>query len=277
MSDDVSSPVAGRSRFDRRLLAALGGLALLVAGAVAGWWLLFRQPPRYADRFTPRWRIPAKPISILTYNIEFGNRLAEALEVIRRESPDVVCLQEIRQAQLPEIERSLSMSGVWWPSSNLFGGGEWGNVVLARGSVGEAHSIPGAPAGSFGVWAAVECHGGRFIVASIHLMHMKTAGAGFQAREREIRALVDAVEKSGAPILVAGDFNNPPMGGNYELLTARLTDLGAGTGATLPSSFPLLRADYIFGTKEWQGESARRVDVTVSDHLPVIAVVRAGK
>ncbi|MCC6741227.1 MAG: endonuclease/exonuclease/phosphatase family protein [Planctomycetia bacterium] len=258
----------------------LGARILLASVAIAGTgvlaWKLWRLPRgRYAERFSGNWSLPATSLTVVTYNVEFGNRLPEAIEVIRRERPDVVCLQEIREAQLPALERELGMSGVWWGSFNLFGGGEWGNVVLSRGKVLEAHSIPGAPAGSFGVWAAVELDGARFVVGSVHLMHMKTDGAGFAAREREIRSLLAAIDAAGAPALIAGAFNNPPLGGNYDLLTGRLIDLSAGSGATLPNPIPLLRVDYVFGTREWSAETARRIDSKVSDHRPVVAVVRS--
>lgn len=260
-----------------RILFVLVGTALLVSGVLAAWKYRRSGRWRYAEHFSPGWSLPAKPLTVMTYNIEFGNRLPEALEVIRRESPDIVCLQEIRESQLPEIESALGMSAVWWASWNLFGGGEWGNVVLSRGRVSEAHSIPTSSGGSFGVWAVVEIEGSRFVVASVHLMHMKTEGAGFAAREIEIQSLLNAVEKAGAPVLIAGDFNNPPMGANYGLLTSKFTDLSEGSGATLPSSMPLVRADYVFGTKEWKRSSARRIDVKISDHRPVVVVVGTGK
>lgn len=224
--------------------------------------------------FRAGWELPKRPVRVVTFNIEFGNRLEEALEIVRVETPDVVCLQEIRPNQVRTIEKALAMEGAWFTSSNLIQDGAWGNAVFARGRVTEAQSIPNPGGGSFGMWAAVELDGARFLAGSIHLMHAKTAGAGFATREREIRALVDALGKAGGPAIVAGDFNNPPAGENYDLLTGALTDLGTGAGGTFPSKLPLLRIDYVFATREWEAESAKVISTTVSDHRPLVVVAK---
>ncbi len=58
------------------------------------------------------------------------------------------------------------------------------------------------------------------------------------------------------------------------MLSSVLADASAGSGATITSSVPLLRIDYVFATREhWQPVSARIVDTQVSDHRPVIAVI----
>ncbi len=258
----------------RRWPWVIAGIILAFAGAI----VVALTVPLVGDfelvdksTFTPTWALPEREITVVTYNIEFSRRLDDALALVKAQNPDVVCLQVIRLELMPKIERELGMSGAW---IGQYGSSEWGNAVLAKGRVTEAQSIPSARGGSFGAWAAVEIDGARFVVGSVHLLHAKSLTGGFAARERQVRSIGAAVCDIGAPVIIAGDFNTPPVGTNYQIMTAAMEDVGVGTGATLPSSYPLVRADYVFASREWQGLSARTLTSRISDHQPVVALLK---
>jgi len=68
----------------KRILIGILGLVLLVLAAAWGLWHsgYFRGSSRASAlvSFRPGWRLPCQSIKVMTYNIEFGNRLDEALE-----------------------------------------------------------------------------------------------------------------------------------------------------------------------------------------------------
>src|SRR5688572_28528216 len=51
-------------------------------------------------KFEGGWRLPSKPIKLLTYNVGFGKELDKQIELIKKEDPDIVCLQEILSDQV---------------------------------------------------------------------------------------------------------------------------------------------------------------------------------
>jgi endonuclease/exonuclease/phosphatase family metal-dependent hydrolase len=225
-------------------------------------------------RFQGDWRLPSKPVKLLTFNVGFGKELDKSIDLIKQEDPDIVCLQELLEDQVGKVEKGLGMTGCWFHSSNHGDTSGAGKALFTRGRLSEPQTIPNPKGGSFGVWAAVEIHGGRFLAGSIHLMDLKAPRAGYPARNREIEALVDAGKKVGAPALFAGDFNNPPTSVNYDLMTKHFIDLGKESGPTHASRLPILRVDYVFGTREWEPLSVKTIKTTLSDHYPVVVVVQ---
>lgn len=84
------------------------------------------------------------------------------------------------------------------------------------------------------------------------------------------------------PVLLAGDFNTPPMGPIHSQLTKGLQDshiaAGSGFGFTFPGDThnplslfqPWLRLDRIHFSKHWQALHCSTFDMP-AQHLPVIA------
>lgn len=253
------------------VVAAIGVTAAIVYPRW-GWWLhSFQEGPLGGP-----WRLPDGPINVVTYNIKFGKGLDEALKIVLEADPDVVCLQEIRPSQTAEIERRLGMEGHWTPSSNLIGDAAWGNAIFVRGRLDQVQSMTTPDGRSFGVWGVAETKGGRFVVGSIHLMHFKKKGdLGVRQRVREANAIIAAHQALGdAPAIIAGDFNEPTLGGLiHPMLSARFTDAAPDSGPTLPANVPLVRVDYIYCTGHWRASNGRSVATTISDHRPVMATL----
>ncbi len=287
MTDAHDSPLpshdAVRPRRARRFAVAGASLIVLVLLILTLSW------PRWGWRvaalgespLTGPWRLPDQPITVLTWNIRFGERLDEALELIRDIKPDVLCLQEIKPAQVGRIERELDMDGHWSPSSNLIGDAAWGNAVFVAGTLDEVQSLRDANGGAFGIWASAEVKGGRFVVASVHLMHAKRKDGGFGVRVREAQALVGAYATLMAPnglevpAVIAGDFNEPPVGAVYRLLTTKFVDAAPDAGATLPAAIPLARVDFVFASPNFEPAASSTIASTISDHRPVQATLGA--
>ncbi|MBK8266789.1 MAG: endonuclease/exonuclease/phosphatase family protein [Planctomycetes bacterium] len=260
----------------RKSLIACGLILLAtVIGAAAyprwGWWVASFAEARPAGP----WRMPNGPVNVVTYNIKFGEGLDEALAVVLAEKPDIVCLQETRPSQTGEIEKKLGMEGYWTPSSNLIGDAAWGNSIFVRGKLGPVEALRTDDGKSFGVWGAAEVNGGRFIVASVHLMHFKKKGDfGVRQRLRETRAILKAIEKLDAPAIVAGDFNEPTVASFiHPIMRQRFENAVPDCAATLPANMPVVCIDFVYCTREWEALGGRAIGTAISDHRPVVARV----
>jgi len=96
--------------------------------------------------------------------------------------------------------------------------------------------------------------------------------------ERAAQAnIIDSVRKeTDLPRVICGDFNDVPGSYVYRKVKGGLADpfvsKGAGLGRTYRFIIPTLRIDHIFYDESFlKAESYKRADVSLSDHLPVIA------
>jgi len=75
--------------------------------------------------------------------------------------------------------------------------------------------------------------------------------------------------------LLAGDFNDTPSSFVHaevsELLEDSFTKKGSGLGITYAGKLPLLRIDYIFGSKEFEVLEFETHSILRSDHYPITA------
>ena len=76
--------------------------------------------------------------------------------------------------------------------------------------------------------------------------------------------------------IVVGDFNDTPMSYVYKSMTENLTDLfavkGSGFGYTYRPLWGWLRIDYVLYSEGFEPVGYKtNTDITLSDHVPVIA------
>ena len=225
---------------------------------------------------------------IVSYNIRGGRdvndraNLDRQLDLLRSLSPDVAALQEVdrdweRSGSVDQCEylaAGLGMHAVYAP--NLLG--EWnseahpaqyGVAVLWKGHARSngSNALPGLPGREprgF-AWVELEHEGRPFVAVSTHL------GRCAVGRLWQVESLLDWVSRRSAPVLLAGDFNMGPDSSGYESMTERLNDLTRGANLlTFPSDTPSRQIDYVFASHSVRSISALTVDVTESDHLPVV-------
>ena len=86
----------------------------------------------------------------------------------------------------------------------------------------------------------------------------------------QISSLINATEY---PLIVCGDFNDPPGTFTYEKLKSGLKDgfqtAGEGYGATYRGFHHLLRIDYLFHSTLLEGIKYKVIPYDMSDHNPV--------
>lgn len=123
--------------------------------------------------------------------------------------------------------------------------------------------------------ATVSADDTSWCVASVHLSTDPTE------RQHQLPALLAAFP-SDAPLVVAGDINEGPVGPVFRQLAARFQDCfvvaGSGDGATSPAADPVRRIDAIFADPAVTVVSCEAVAAPgvaqASDHRPVLAVLR---
>ena len=280
----------------KRILTA-AALLLVVAAC--------NKDENYNDKYGDRAVIPPKgqSLRVMTYNI-YGARatspanaadLDAIAEVIRRQNPDFVTLNEVdvftnRTGKDVHQARDLAEKlGMEWHFSKAIDrdGGEYGDAVLSKYPILEKRSYrlpcaaeqPGEDRSLCVI--RVQIDGKDLYVASTHLDHL-SGDASRLVQATEIRRIRDT-ELEG-DLILCGDLNAIPSSNVIATMTSFLTNTGPIDQYTFPSDDPSRKIDYImyapiehFGVQNCQVVSRGDQQVggvDTSDHRPVIADIR---
>ena len=280
----------------KRILTA-AALLLVVAAC--------NKDENYNDKYGDRAVIPPKgqSLRVMTYNI-YGARatspanaadLDAIAEVIRRQNPDFVTLNEVdvftnRTGKDVHQARDLAEKlGMEWHFSKAIDrdGGEYGDAVLSKYPILEKRSYrlpcaaeqPGEDRSLCVI--RVQIDGKDLYVASTHLDHL-SGDARRLVQATEIRRIRDT-ELEG-DLILCGDLNAIPSSNVIATMTSFLTNTGPIDQYTFPSDDPSRKIDYImyapiehFGVQNCQVVSRGDQQVggvDASDHRPVIADIR---
>lgn len=280
----------------KRILTA-AALLLVVAAC--------NKDENYNDKYGDRAVIPPKgqSLRVMTYNI-YGVRatspanaadLDAIAEVIRRQNPDFVTLNEVdvftnRTGKDVHQARDLAEKlGMEWHFSKAIDrdGGEYGDAVLSKYPILEKRSYrlpcaaeqPGEDRSLCVI--RVQIDGKDLYVASTHLDHL-SGDASRLVQATEIRRIRDT-ELEG-DLILCGDLNAIPSSNVIATMTSFLTNTGPIDQYTFPSDDPSRKIDYImyapiehFGVQNCQVVSRGDQQVggvDASDHRPVIADIR---
>ena len=280
----------------KRILTA-AALLLVVAAC--------NKDENYNDKYGDRAVIPPKgqSLRVMTYN-KYGARatspanaadLDAIAEVIRRQNPDFVTLNEVdvftnRTGKDVHQARDLAEKlGMEWHFSKAIDrdGGEYGDAVLSKYPILEKRSYrlpcaaeqPGEDRSLCVI--RVQIDGKDLYVASTHLDHL-SGDASRLVQATEIRRIRDT-ELEG-DLILCGDLNAIPSSNVIATMTSFLTNTGPIDQYTFPSDDPSRKIDYImyapiehFGVQNCQVVSRGDQQVggvDASDHRPVIADIR---
>jgi endonuclease/exonuclease/phosphatase family metal-dependent hydrolase len=233
--------------------------------------------PRFAGEYAGQPR--PRTIRVVSYNVKYGRNITGAAALlasdVRLRNADVVSLQEMDQAGVDCLARSLGVNYVYYPAAvHPSDHRNFGNAILSPWPIEDDAKLVLPHPGRFrkmqriAVAATVRMWGELPVrVVSVHLETPVSVGPG--AKRDQARAVV-ASAASYPRVLVAGDFNGhgfiedvfPPAGflwltrnvGNTishfswdHLLTRGLRPVGCASVGTVPNG------------------------LKVSDHLPVWA------
>lgn len=236
--------------------------------------------------------LAARPLRVVTWNIHHGRGLDDVVDVARLADelaalrPDVVFLQEVDvgvrrsgRANIPdELGARLGMHAAF--GKNLdYQGGDYGNAILSRLPLYDVRNLhyqmlrAGEQRGV--LQARVEREGRALWLWSTHI-DWRPDDAERRANVAELRALLGEL---GAPVVLAGDFNDLPGSAVHATICEDFVDahaaVGDGDGATYPAAAPQKRIDWVLcgGPDAPRPLAARVVPTAASDHRPVLVEV----
>ncbi len=253
-------------------------------------------------------------LKVMSYNVHNLNRYRwldredvpeKISELVAKEDPGILILQEYR----------LQMEGwsVDYPYQHALLGGEnsaTGNIIYSKYPILDKgyYDLPG-PEGAINngraIWVDIEYQNSKIRVFNLHLSSVglesddydnlsqldqkdqeelqrnlyKIGGSlsnAFKKRAYQVEFLDSLFSQLETPMIVAGDFNDPPYSYTYHLLSENLEDSYLSAGEGLVKTFdrrPLeLRIDYILYTdSRFRCHAYKVIEERLSDHYPVIA------
>jgi endonuclease/exonuclease/phosphatase family metal-dependent hydrolase len=275
--------------------------SLLVAGFL---WCAGSGPPAdgviswlgtSADERNPVARSMSDSLTVVSYNIQFGEEIEQALVDLRGDSrlagADVYLLQEMDSMGVEALAESLGCQHVYAEAYlHERTGRPFGTAVLSRWpimshrAVSLPHPAPWTDHLRNALTADLDIAGRPVRVISVHLATLVNRQ---QERLEQARTVLDSLIVDGRPVIVGGDFNTVVA---YEVILVRRLFRRAGfiqarltAGPTVRSSLrtrllrlggeePILDHLFVRGLEPIAGGITRGAQA--SDHYPIWAVFR---
>jgi endonuclease/exonuclease/phosphatase family metal-dependent hydrolase len=99
----------------------------------------------------------------------------------------------------------------------------------------------------------------------------------FIKRSRQADLVAQSIQSSPYPVIVCGDFNDPPSSYTYSSIAQDLKDAfiesGFGLGKSYTGAFPSFRIDYILHDPAFTSLQFRTIREELSDHFPLVTVL----
>ncbi len=241
--------------------------------------------PMYAQDSAPK----EVTIKAMTYNTYSGRKqgIEKIAEVIKKENPDVVSLQEIeRNTDINPWDTPKKLADLTGMKYYYFAhaldipsGGDYGNVILSKYPISDGKTVKLSTlrkkdyVRSFG-YVKITKEGKEFYFGTTHLDHQYEDALRLIQAE-EILAIAERLDK---PIILAGDLNSRRGSATMSVFARYFTVncLSDGAPWTAPTPTPTYPCDWLiyapnnaFRVKEynvcyWANKE--------SDHFPVVAV-----
>ena len=247
----------------------------------------------------------ARTIRYMTFNIQHGFdylkrdgiRLSTMADIIKRFSPDIVSLNEVRSGkkldfdenevydnllyfeQTSELARLCGYEHYFFGRSIYIRDGEYGNAIMSRFPIDKAEVFPVPD-----TYKTPDTHyESRTIMRvsfsypesfDVYVSHFGVNTA--EEREKAVNLMLSLTKDSKKPLIMAGDFNDTPDAECLKPLYENFKDVLEACGNKYAPSFistsPDHRIDYIFTSRDLGCENAIvPADAIGSDHLPVVA------
>ena len=232
----------------------------------------------------------------------------QVINMVREQNPDILCCQEfdgyIPKKTRPKcIELFAEGAGfqyVYYNRKINYGG----NVVFSKYPIAKVSEDSGfGKENTYGVMVSVDAgEKGQFHVANVHLLsymitdseievltntserqNLDTIGKtvlhklsyAFQQRSEELKDVLEGMPPVEGPIIVCGDFNEPPLSYNYRQMQKAgfvdtFTKVGRGIKPTYAGKLPLLRIDYVWANDGVTPLNFKRYRYKASDHYPIM-------
>ena len=256
-------------------------------------------------------KLPAKEINLVTFNT--GN--ADTIDTFNKRKylfkdevftkSDIICLQE----SIPEDENGINVLANFKNNINvdyygIAGGDSSGLSVYTNYEIVDFGWMKQEMEDTYALWCDLNIARDTIKLINVQLQSirleedelesMTTANniiylpnkmisiysklkRGFVWREGQVQELEKLISLSDYPVILCGDFNDPPSSFTYRQLSKLLNDAfiekGSGFGFTYAGKLSFLRIDYVMVGEGLGVSSYQKMDSTFSDHYPVNVVV----
>ena len=241
----------------------------------------------------------------VTEKEQFANQV---MEMVREHAPDILCCQEFSQFKsgvsrpqcIEDFAKEAGFQYIYFNRKTNYGG----NVIFSKYPLAKVAEDSGFGKGNtYGVMVSVDAgEKGQFHVANVHLLsymitdseidvltnaserqNLDTIGKtvlhklsfAFQKRSEELQTVLNGMPPVGGPIIICGDFNEPPLSYNYRQMQKAgfvdtFTKVGFGIKPTYAGKLPLLRIDYVWANDGVKPLAFDRYKYKASDHYPIM-------
>jgi endonuclease/exonuclease/phosphatase family metal-dependent hydrolase len=232
----------------------------------------------------------------------------QVVEMVREQRPDILCCQEFagfkrgvtRQKCIDIFAEEAGFQYIYYNRHNNYGG----NVIFSKYPVVKVSEVSDfAKEYTYGIMVSVDAgEKGQFHVANVHLLSymitdeeinelmspqerqqyeklgkdlLRKLGFAFQRRSEEFEKVLKGLQPVEGPVIVCGDFNEPPLSYNYRQMQKAgfvdtFTKVGHGIKPTYAGKLPLLRIDYAWANDGVKPLCFKRHRYKASDHYPII-------
>lgn len=237
-------------------------------------------------------------LSLAQLNIEHEKHIEPVSQFLAQQKPDVACLQEVFQSDIPHFEKILGATCFFAPMSrrmvrdahDIEGVAIFSRLPVKQSGV-EYYVGSGLPDAYFDArtaeakrgtqgyalpWCDVEKEGVTFRIATTHFT-WSAHGLPNDHQRTDLKTLLQRLETLGE-LVVCGDFNAPRGGEIFSILAQRFTDnVPAAYTTSIDGTFHRaghleLMVDGIFTTPSYRASDVQRVG-GVSDHYAFTASV----
>ncbi len=235
-----------------------------------------------------------QPMKLVSVNIEVNRHYDTVLDFLKKENPDVICLQELLEEDFPVFQRELRIPGKLevfsCPSSYYNLEGKWQGVAIFAKNIVNSGSIfytsekrdllktyNPEPENSVLVWADVkDAADSTYRIVTTHLP-VTTHGESTPYQLQVVDLLLQSLVPLGEFVL-CGDMNAPRGNETFSRIAQKYTD-------NIPPEYKTsidqnlhrvkgiqLMVDGLFTTPKYTATNVRLVD-GVSDHMAIVSEI----
>ena len=239
--------------------------------------------------------------SVMSYNIGGTSqhfsaknkkiKIEEFKKLIRKLSPDVVCLQERKEFLIPILDDIFK-------TYTTHVDPEMKTCIYSKLPILDSGKITFDTPYHSATWVNVNYNNEKYRVYGLHLSSNKVPNLVDNLNEiidesvyvldkysihaakrvQQLDAVMQHAETSPYPVIITGDFNDMPQSFTYRKISQEYCDAfierGNGLGKTQKSNVPGLRIDYAFCDEEIVILDHDIIESDLSDHSPIITTIK---